>query len=251
MKPHAFIARLRRAHVLGAGALSVLLFLSIFGLYTYFSLRSAPAYWNAQQRRITELPHEERNNISQSLRNQLLTQWSSGPSNPTSADDLIGHRATLLIPFEELNIWLSEEGIGLLSGVGVQLPMGVKAAMVDNAGPGQLRVTCDLINGKIRQVVSLTFEITINEDATVSSRLVNASAGRIALPTQTAIDLMAGLDSGNTLMLDMMQGKTVPPIDIPIDPSEDGLRDGRLVGLEVRDDAIVITRETVRRHRPE
>ena len=99
---------------------------------------------------------------------------------------------------------------------------------------------------QVKQVIALSFAVTIAEDGNLTSTLKQATAGKLPLPVGAAIDIVASqADEG--ILLDLMQGKPVPPVQLPIDASKDGLRDGRLVGIEVREDALVITRETVRR----
>lgn len=235
--------------VLGIGFLVIFLLLSGAALIAYFGWQGKPAYWKAQQERIAMLSSQERADRSEALVNTLLHQWSEGPADATTIDQLIGHRTTLEIPYEELNVWLAEEGIGLMEQVGVKMPKMVKGAMVDSPGGGLLRVSCDLDNGQMQQVVALTFDIAVADDGTVTSKLKEATAGRLPLPTETAIDLIAKRGDKQGRMVRMMKGEPVGPIDLPIDPSADGLRDGRLVGLEVRGDALVVTRESVRREK--
>jgi len=142
--------------------------------------------------------------------------------------------------------------------------------MIDSPGNGLLRVSTELAANGIRQVVSMSFEVDIAGDGTVTSTIKQATAGRIRLPTAAAIRLVARHthrdggaqqrgqktpgEAGNNprgALVDLMRGRPVAPIQLPIDPTQDGLRDGRLVGLEVREDALLVTRETVRRDRPE
>lgn len=240
------VSRKRGVRILGFGFLGLFILLCIAALAGYF-YSGTPGYWTAQQGRIQAMTKQQREAVSTSLRNRLLTEWSDpGEAEIRRTEDLFGRRRTLEIPYEELNVWLAEEGIDLLAEVGIRMPRSVKAAMVDSAGNGRLRISCDLERGDVKQVVALTFDITVSDDGTVVSKLAGATAGRLPMPTQLAVDQIARR-AGSDRMMHLMQGTPVGPIQLPIDASEDG-RDGRLVGLEVRDDALVVTRETVRRH---
>ena len=236
--------------LLGIAFLVLFATVCITAIAGYFGFRSKPDYWNEQRERIAQMSDEQRIATSEKLMNRLLDQWSEAPANATTADDLIGQRTSIHIPYQELNVWLDQEGIGLLTDIGVQMPKSVKGAMVDSAGEGLLRVSCEIKTEKIEQVVSVTFDIKVADDGEVISKLVRARAGLLPIPKDKAIDLIAKRanesESGGR-MLALLTGTPIKAIDIPIDPSEDGLRDGRLVGLEVLKDAMVITRETVRR----
>ena len=249
MNAESAAARRRGVRILGVVFLAVFVLVAALGLTVYFGLNVTPDYRAQQQARIDALSDREREAISVSLRNRLLTEWSDpGEAAIEKAEDMFGRRRTLEIPYEQLNVWLAEEGIDLLAEVGVELPRAVKGAMVDSPGGGLLRVSCDLERGGTRQVVALVFDIAVDDDGIVTSRLDGASAGRLPIPAQMAVDQIARRAESDRV-LHLMQGTPVGPIELPIDASENG-RDGRLVGLEVRDDVLVVTRETVPRLRP-
>lgn len=243
--------RKRGVRVLGLGFLALLVLLIVLAITAKLTLGGSPSHWDRQQERIASLSSEERKAMTEDFRNRLMTAWSdAGPEAPTTEADLFGHRRTLEIPYEKLNIWLAEEGIDLLDQVNIRMPKYVKAAMIDSDGEGRLRISCDVDTNKIKQVVALTFAIQVDDNGTVTSTLEGASAGKLPIPTETAVDLIARRSGENSLMLNLMQGTPVGPIELPIDASDSG-RDGRLVGMQVRDDALVITRETVRRKKEE
>lgn len=239
-------ARRRGVRILGFVFLALFLLLGGLVLTAHLGLRGQPAHFQEQQSRIAAMPAEQRAAVSTSLRNRVTTQWSEGPDNATTVDELLGQRTSLEIPYEELNIWIAEEGIGLLEEVGVKLPRSVRAAMVDATDDGLLRISCDIKTRKTEQIVSLAFDIKVADDGIITSRLEEASAGRLPIPAETALDLVAN-HNGSAPLLDFFNGSPTGPIDLPIDPTDEGLRDGRLVGLEVTQDAMIITRETVRR----
>lgn len=241
----------RGARVLGIGFVALFVLICAVAIGGYYAYSSRPDHWTQQQQRIAEMNPQERQRISEALFNHATTKWSESPPDAATIDELIGQRSTLTIPYEDLNVWLAEDGVDLLSGVGIKMPRSVKGAMIDSTGDGLLRISCDVQTPRFEQVVALTFEIEVADDGTVVSKLKSASAGLLPLPRDKAIDLIAKRIKDNDRMLALMRGTPTGPIDVPIDASEDGLRDGRLVGFEVGDDALVITRETVRRRRTE
>lgn len=239
--------RRRGVRVLGIGFGVVFVLLVVVAVVIYFGLRGVPAYYAQQQERINAMPKPQREAISENFFNSLLTKWSDADAGfPKTHSDLFGKRRTLVIPYEELNVWLAEKGIAMLADIGIKLPPAVKGAMVDSPGGGRLRLSCEVDKGSFQQVVAMTFEISVTDDGTVTSQLQGATAGRLPIPTSTAIDLIARRKDGGGRMLDLMQGTPVGPIELPIDETDSG-RNGRLVGLEIRNDAMVITRETVRK----
>jgi|GEM_PF-2361643 len=248
MSSESAAKRSRGVRVLGLAFAGVFVLLCIAALIGYLGWQGKPAYWTQQQERINAMSTQQREAVSESLRNRLLTEWSDpGEKTPVTQDDLFGHRNTIEIAYEDLNVWIAEEGTMLLEDVGIKMPKSVKGAMVDSPGDGLLRISCDIKKGEMKQVIAMSFAIEVSSHGTVVSQLKDATAGRLPLPTKTAIDLVASRADEKGIMLDLMQGTPIGPIELPIDPSEDGVRDGRLVGLEVQDDALVITRETVRR----
>lgn len=241
----------RGVRVLGIAFIALFVIICGAAIGGYYAFSSRPDHWTQQQQRIAEMKPEQRKRISEALFNHATTKWSEIPPDATTIDEWIGQRSTLTIPYEDLNVWLAEDGVDLLSGVGIKLPRSVKGAMIDATGDGLLRISCDVQTPKFEQVVGLTFDIDVADDGTVVSKLKSASAGLLPLPRDKAIDLIAKRVKDNDRMLALMRGTPTGPIDVPIDASEDGLRDGRLVGFEVGADALVVTRETVRRRRTE
>lgn len=241
--------RSRGVRILGLSFASVFVLLCIASLLVFLAFHGRPSHWETEQTRIADLPDTQRREISESLRNRLMTQWSDpGDTTPVTEADLFGHRKTITIPYADLNTWIQAEGIELLEGVGITIPDYASGAMIDSPGDGLLRISFEIKTPDIEQVIAMSFAVTVSDDGTLTSTLKKAAAGRLPLPTSRAIDLVASqADQG--VLLDLMRGKPIPPIELPIDPSDDGLRDGRLVGLEVQKDALLVTRETVRRNK--
>ena len=240
--------RSRGVRVLGLGFIALFAVLCLIALVVYLGWHGRPAHWDAEQQRLAALSEANRAAVSESLRNRLLRQWSNpGDKTPVTEDDLFGHRQQIEIRFDELNTWIKTEGLSLLEEIDVEVPETATTAMIDSPGEGLLRISFEVTTQEIQQVVTLSFKVTVADDGTLTSKLERATAGKLPLPVGTAIDIVA-TQAEEGILLDLMLGKPVQPIELPIDPSKDGLRDGRLVGLEVTDEALVITRETVRRN---
>ncbi|MFK7789736.1 MAG: hypothetical protein AB8C95_09630 [Phycisphaeraceae bacterium] len=234
--------RSRGVRVLGLSFVILFLLLGITALLLYLSFQGRPSHWESEQARLAEVSDAQREAISESLRNRLMTQWSDpGDKTPVTEADLFGNRRTIEMPYAELNTWIQTEGIELLAEVGIKVPDSAPSAMIDSPGNSLLRISFEVKTKDIDQIIALSFAVTIADDGTLTSTLKQATAGRLPLPVNTAIDIVAS-QANDGILLDLMQGRPVAPIELPIDKS----RAGRLVGLEVQPDALVITRETVR-----
>lgn len=235
--------RSRGVRVLGLAFAALFVLLCLAALLVYLGFHGRPAHWDNEQQRLANLTNDQRQAISESLRNQLLTQWSdAGEKTPLTEADLFGHRRTITIPYADLNTWIQTEGIDLLAEVGIEIPDSAPTAMIDSPGDGLLRISFEVTTQDVNQVIALSFAVTIADDGTLTSTLKQATAGRLPLPVATAMDLIASqADSG--ILLDLMRGNPVPPIELPIDKS----RSGQLVGLEIQADAMIVTRQTVAR----
>jgi hypothetical protein len=241
--------RSRGVRVLGLLFAALFVLLCVAALIAYLGFQGKPEHWEAEQNRIAELPEANRLSMSESLRNRLLRQWSDpGEKTPVTEVDLFGHRQRIEIQFDELNTWIKTEGLELLEAIEIQVPESATTAMVDSPGGGLLRISFEVTTEDIRQVITLSFAITVAEDGTLTSTLKQASAGKLPLPVSTAISIIAS-QADDGILLDLMRGDPIAPIELPIDPSKDGVRDGRIVALEVTDAALIITRETVQRQK--
>lgn len=234
--------RSRGVRVLGLSFAALFVLLCVAALLIYLGFQGRPSHWESEQTRLAGVSDAQREAISESLRNRLMTQWSDpGDQSPMTEADLFGHRRNIEMPYAELNTWIQTEGIELLAEVGVKIPDSASSAMVDSPGDGLLRISFEVKTKDIEQIIAMSFDVAIADDGTLTSTLKQATAGRLPLPVDTAIDLVAS-QADDGIMLDLMQGKPVAPIELPIDKS----RAGRLVGVEVKPDALIITRETVR-----
>lgn len=247
MNPPTAAKRSRGRRVLGLVFALLLVLLCLLGLLVGLGWHGRPAHWDHEQARLAALPNEQRQAISESLRNRLLKQWSDfGNALPTTPDELFGHERTIEIPFDDLNTWIQIEGIDLLTKIGVEVPKTATTAMIDSPGGGLLRISFEITDQGLEQVVTLSFAVTIDEqDGTLTSTLKQATAGKLPLPVTTAIGIIAS-QANEGILIDLMQGTPIDPIQLPIDASDTG-RDGRLIGLEVTETALVITRLTVPR----
>lgn len=244
---------------LGIGAVIVGILLACAGLYAYNRSNAQPESWQQERERIARMGTTEKLDMAEGLRNWLLSEWSSTEPSEEFAqgnpDSLLGQRRRFAIPYDELNVWLDVEGRSLLEAVGIGLPERVRHVIVSGTPGGKLVLSFeDQPDGKGR-VYALTFDIGVAQDGTVTSTLTGATAGRLPLPVDAAARLIrstspAAPANSPNLLDALLTGQPVQPQDLPIDPGEDGVRDGRIVGLEVQTDAIIVTRETVARPRP-
>jgi hypothetical protein len=236
-------SRRRGVRVLGLGFGTLFVVLCVAAVLSYFGMHGVPSYYTDQLDRIRAMSDQEREAISKNFEADIANGWTdAGPNMPTREEELYGHRRTIEIPYEDLNVWLAEEGSDMLAQIGIRLPKSVKGAMVDSAGEGYLRISCDVQRGKRRQVVSMTFAVAVSEDGIVTSTLEGARAGRLPVPTAVARDMIAQRGDSGGLMVGLTSGEPVGPVELPIDKA----RNGRLVGMQIKEDKLVVTRETVR-----
>ncbi|MEM1354200.1 MAG: hypothetical protein AAGC44_10780 [Planctomycetota bacterium] len=223
--------------------------------YLYQRAGAAPEMWTKERSRISAMAPSQQQTVTERLRNRLINEWTAAePSSEfikTDSGSIFGQRRRFAIPYNELNVWLHVEGRALLENLGITLPARVQHAMVSGTADGNLVFAVEDDPGSGGRVYTLTFKIDIADDGTVTSRLISAEAGRLSLPPETAARLLASSNSTSpdveNLLNDMMTGNPVPPRDLTIDPGAEGARDGRIVGLEVDEQQIIVTRQTVRR----
>ena len=143
------------------------------------------------------------------------------------------------------------DGTTRLTSQGAPLPDAFKGMMVTSDGDGRLIVAFEY-DGDVHQVFSLTLEIEVNDRGKITSRLTRARGGELSLPRDTALERIAEIIGGERAvgeikLMKLFTGQPFGPMDLPIDPGEGGVRNGRITGIEVQDDALHITRLTVAR----
>lgn len=240
---------------LGLSAGLSVIFLGCLGLYAYSRWNSKPEMWSQERERIARMGSDQKEAMAESLRNRLLTEWAYTEHSEEifngKTDSLLGQRRTFAIPYDQLNVWLDVEGRSLLEGVGIGLPERVRHVLIRGTDDGLLVLSFEDRPDGNGRVYSFTFNISIAGDGMVTSELVEAKAGRLSIPTDAAAGLISSTSTtgrgGPNLLDALLTGKPVRLQDIPIDPGEDGMRDGRIVGLEITPEAILVTRETVAR----
>lgn len=243
---------------LGIAALIVVVVIAAIAGYSYQRARAVPERWKKEQDRIATMAPSKQLAVAESLRNRLINEWTAAePSaefRETDSDSPIGQRRRFAIPYDELNVWLHVEGRSLLEGLGITLPGQVQHAMVSGTADGNLVFAIeDGAGSGGGRIYTMTFDIDIAKDGTLTSTLLSAQAGKLDIPAEAAAQLLAATgtnsSSGGNLLGDLLTGKAVPPRDLPIDPGDQGFRDGRIVGLEVNEKQIVVTRLTIRQQR--
>lgn len=253
---------------LGIAAAVVLLVVGAVAGYLYQRAHAAPEQWQKEQARITAMDASQKRAVAERLRNRLITEWGSAEPSAefldTDSGSAIGQRRRFAIPYDELNVWLHVEGRSLLQALGIVLPQRVQHAMVQGTAEGNLvfAIEDDPDGGSSGgggggggRVYTMTFDIDVAEDGTITSTLVSARAGRLSIPKDAATQLLTATSNttanGGSLLNDLLTGKPVPPLDLTIDPGERGHRNGRIVGLEIDEEQIIVTRQTVRREHPD
>ena len=242
----------------GIAAAVVLLVVGAVAGYLYQRAHAAPEQWQSEQARIIAMAPSQQKAVAERLRNRLITEWGSAEPSAefldTDSGSDIGQRRRFAIPYDELNVWLHVEGRSLLQALGIVLPERVQHAMVQGTAEGNLVFAIEDDPGGGSgggRVYTMTFDIDVAEDGTITSTLVSAQAGRLSIPNDAATQLLTATSTttanGGSLLNDLLTGKPVPPLDLTIDPGERGHRNGRIVGLEIDEEQIIVTRQTVRR----
>ena len=185
--------RSRGIRVLGL-AFAVLLVLLCIAAFVAWRFQGTPDHWKREQARLADLSDAQQQATSQSFRNQFITLWGNpGDKTPATEADLFGHRQEIKVPYTELNTWIKAEGVAMLTEFGVKVPKSASALMVDSPGDDLLRVSFEILYKGAPQIISLSFDLSIASDGTLTSTLKQATAGKMPLPVGTAIDLSVSL----------------------------------------------------------
>lgn len=233
-------ANRRGVRVLGIAFLVVFLLLSAAALLIYLGWQGRPSHWTDMQEDIAKLSEDQKQVISDALRNKVINAWTNADAGLVPPEQELGKKRTIEIPYKDLNVWLAHDGVGQLNSLGIELPKSVKTAMVDAPKPGLLRISCELDGEGVNQVVALTFKISVADDGTVTSELAGATAGRLPVPTSMVVDQIAKRGGGE--MSGLLSGKPTGPLD----HGTGNTLAGRLVGLDIQQDKLVVTRKIVR-----
>lgn len=257
--------RMSKRRLFGLFLLGFLLVAGTMLAVKYRQWRATPSYWEDYAQQLKAMPDQQKREVAESFRNRLLEQWNAPDAGATpealieamrNDDDLVGETRTITIPYNEFNIWLEAEARGVMEDRGTPLPPTVRQAMVTSDGHGHLILAIDYRSKDVNQVFSFVLDIDINADAQVISRVVEVRGGRLELPRDSAVSMVReqlareGAGGGDAI-LKLLTGEPFGPVDIPLDPSAEGVRDGRIVGIAINDDALQLTRTTVRRQPPE
>ena len=244
-----------RKHILRF-LLAMLVMATLVGVYKYRQLHSTPIYWDEQITLLDGLSDQQRQTVSENFRNRILDKWSDWPQDiPThklTEDSLIGDQVTIELPFDELNIWLNTEARETLKQQGSPLPEKV-GQMILGSKDGMLVAYIEYAGGT-SNVFSITLDIQIDNDGKITSTLEHFHVGELELPRSSATsfihDQIVGFsDKMNPdPWINLLTGEPFGPIEILIDPTDSGVRDGRIVGLEIGDQSLFLTRQTVPRH---
>lgn len=248
----------RRVVLLILGGL--LLIAVVYGGSKYRQWRSEPGYWADNGKMLAAIPQDEKRQRSDALIGRLGQEWSAFGAadtqalieSPDAAEQVLGDERTIVIPFEDLNIMLEVEAPAMLASQGAPLPDAIKGMMVTSDGGGRLIVAFEYDGPEVHQVFSVTLALSATAEGIITSTLVSARGGEMSLPRDRALRALADIVGGDRAvgeikLMKLFTGEPFGPMDVPIDPGDDGVRNGRITGIEVRDEAIHITRTTVPR----
>ena len=226
----------------------------------YWQWRTRPDYWSDNGRMLAAIPEDEKHQRAQDLIGRLGDEWSAFGEvdtqtlieSPDAAQHVLGDQRTIVIPFDDLNIMLAVEAPAILASQGAPLPEAVKGMMATSDGEGRLIVAFEYDGPETHQVFSLTLSLAASQEGILTSTLVAARGGALALPRDRALKTLARIVGGERSVADirlmkLFTGEPFGPMDVPIDPGDSGVRSGRITGIEVRDEALHITRTTIPR----
>lgn len=248
----------RRIVLLILGGL--LLITAVYAGSKYRQWKTQPDYWADNGRMLAAIPADEKRQRSDALLGRLGEEWSAFGTpdpqdlidSPDPASQVLGDARTIVIPYEDLNIMLEVEAPAMLASQGAPLPEAVKGMMVTSDGKGQLIVAFEYDGPEMHQVFSMTMRLNATPEGIITSTLVSARGGRLTLPRDRALRTLADIVGGDRAigeikLMKLFTGEPFGPMDVPIDPGDDGVRNGRITGIDVREDALHITRTTVPR----
>ncbi len=249
---------MRRVVLLVLGGL--VLIAVVYAGAKYRQWKATPEYWADNGRMLAAIPDDEKRQRSDALIGRLGEEWSAfGTPDPQELIDapdpasrVLGDERTIVIPYEDLNIMLEVEAPAMLASQGAPLPDAVKGMMVTSDGRGQLIVAFEYDGPEVQQVFSLTMRLHATPEGIITSSLVSARGGRLTLPRDRALRTLADIVGGDRAIGDiklmkLFTGEPFGPMDVPIDPGDNGVRNGRITGIDVRADALHITRTAVPR----
>ncbi|MFI4860737.1 MAG: hypothetical protein ACIAXF_08670 [Phycisphaerales bacterium JB063] len=254
----------RRRRLFRYAALAVLVLLLgglVFAGFKYTQWTAEPSYWQENSKMLAMLPAEQKRERADTFLGRFGKEWSAfGEAqstqdlieSPDAADRVLGDTRTIIIPYDDLNILLEVELPAILESQGMPLPDSVKGIMVTSDGRGRIIVAFEYDAPKLKQVFSLTLEVSATPAGIITSNLVAARGGELTLPRAQALDRIGEIiggdrEWGEIRLMKLFTGQPFGPMDVPIDPGDDGIRNGRITGIEVHDDAIHLTRTTVAR----
>lgn len=237
--------------------------LGVFALGKYRQWQARPVYWEQNQTMLRTLPTNEKRQRAESFLGRFGDEWSAFGNDqtaqelieaPDAAQRVLGDTRTIVIPFDDLNILLEVEMPAILESQGTPLPDAVKGIMVTSDGEGHLIVAFEYDGPEVHQVFSLTLAVSVNARGKITSNMISARGGELTLPRERALDTIGEIIGGDRAwgdikLMKLFTGQPFGPMDVPIDPGDDGVRDGRITGIEVHDDALHLTRTTVARRR--
>jgi len=241
----------------------LLIVLMIVGVYAgvkYRQWSTRPDHWERNREMLAMLPDEQKRERASSFMGRITEEWTAfGEAtaqelieSPDAAGRVLGDERVIVIPFDDLNIMLEMEMPSILASQGAPVPDAFKGMMATSDGDGRLVVAFEYDGPELHQVFSITLEINVDARGRITSRMARATGGELALPRDQALERIAEIvggerEVGEIRLMKLFTGEPFGPMDLPIDPGEGGVRNGRITGIQITDDALHITRLTVAR----
>lgn len=248
-----------RGHWLLKLGAALLVLLVVIGFIGYRLWVSPPDFWTAAAEKLDAMSADARQRVAESLRNSVMEQWSLPGPYADSRDyqdainrgektaDLIGDTRTLTIPLEDANAFLVHNLDDRLNAKGIGIPEAVQRVLIhtDNNRP---ILAIHIKNQDVDQVFSFELETDFDTPDSPIIQVRNVTAGRLPLPLgqvrQQVLDLEEVKDEpkAKDIVNRIFDGEPLSRIVLPLD----GDHAGQIIGFEIDDQSIRITRRIIR-----
>ena len=210
---------------------------------------SAPEQWKAVQRMLGSLTHEEKIRRASNLENMFANeaQGIRGPADvrvlpdvdvAKERDKLI--EGTIIVPIEDVNIWLATKLPQWLDNQNASLPAGLSDPRVWVEDERLVLSTSAELNG-MSGVVSVTLDARMREDGKLELKVANVYGGKLPLPpgaVEAALRQQLEKNGSHVArrVAEAFNGTVIDPVWD--DPANKTLRQGRLIGFEIFPDRV-------------
>lgn len=229
------MSKLTKRQLVTRIVLGVIAAFILIGLFFVWRWTSTPGYWRdnqtKMQQQVDQLP-------------QLANQFESKMLGDASMLDTEGNVDQLIVPYDLANAWLRTKFPKWMANQGYTIPPPFSDFMIASQDAMPV-VAFRLKTPEIDQVISMRFAVDINGDQ-AHVRLYDSSAGQMGIPLKSVVEhLQNKLPAYNIdPLIKLMRGITFEPVRKH--PGHDD-RDIRLIGIEPRENELVLTFRAQRR----